>query len=176
MVGKRRNWVANLATWVLSALALLALPQSAEAWWNDDWQLRKKVTIDTSASGANITDQIGTVAVLVRLHVGNFRFGQAKEDGGDLRFIASDDKTPLKYHIEKYDSLLGEAFAWVQVPNLNPGQKTDVWLYYSNKKAQQASDPKATYDADTLLVYHFAERGTPPQDSSVCMNGGQSAG
>ena len=24
--------------------------------------------------------------------------------------------------------------------------------------------PKGTYDADTSLVYHFAERGTPPLD------------
>ncbi len=171
-----RGWFARLGMSILAALVLVALPQSAEAWWNDEWQLRKKITVDTSASGANITDQIGTMAVLVRLHVGNFRFGQAKETGDDLRFVASDDKTPLKFHIEKYDSLLGEAFAWVQVPNLSPGQKSDFWLYYGNKKAQKASDPKATYDADTVLVYHFAERGSPAQDSSVWANGAQSAG
>ena len=27
----------------------------AQAWWNDEWQLRKKITIDSSASGANVT-------------------------------------------------------------------------------------------------------------------------
>ncbi|HLH10690.1 MAG TPA: DUF2341 domain-containing protein [Methylovirgula sp.] len=160
----------------LIALFAVSLATQAQAWWNDDWSLRKKITLDTSASGANITDPIGTTAVLVRLHAGNFRFARAKEDGSDLRFIASDDKTPLKYHIEKFDSLLDEAFVWVQVPDLKPGTKTDVWLYYGNKKANAVSDPKATYDADTLLVYHFAERGTPPQDSSVWANGAQSAG
>jgi biopolymer transport protein ExbB len=165
-----------LLLWLVSLATFLALPQSAEAWWNDEWQLRKKITIDTSATGANITDPIGTATVLVRLHVGNFRFGQAKSDGADLRFVAGDDKTPLKYHLEKYDSLLGEAFAWVQVPNLNPGQKADIWLYYGNKKAIAASDAKGTYDAATLLVYHFAERGTPPQDSSVWANGAQATG
>ena len=80
-------------------------PQPAAAWWNDQWTLRKKITLDTSASGASISDQIGATPVLVRLHVGNFRFGSAKEDGGDLRFIGSDDKTPLKHHVEKYDAL-----------------------------------------------------------------------
>ena len=161
---------------VLAFTALLALSQSAQAWWNDEWQLRKKITIDSSASGANVTEPIGTMAVLVRLHVGNFRFAQAKDDGSDLRFVAADDKTPLKHHIEKYDSLLGEAFVWVQIPELKPGVKSDVWLYYANKKAIASADAKGTYDADTLLVYHFAERGTPPLDSSVWANGAQSSG
>src|SRR5919201_829743 len=84
------------------ALATTLPPRAAEAWWNDDWPLRKKITIDTSAAGADITDPIGTTPVLVRLHVGNFRFGSAKEDGSDLRFIAGDDKAPMKHHIEKY--------------------------------------------------------------------------
>ncbi len=48
----------------------------------------------------------------------------AKDDGSDLRFVASDDKTPLKHHIEKFDSLLGEALVWVAVPNLPPSAKS----------------------------------------------------
>lgn len=103
--------------------------QPAAAWWNDQWTMRKKITLDTSASGASITDPIGSSPLLVRLHVGNFRFGAAKEDGGDLRFIGPDDKTPLKHHVEKYDSLLGEALIWVGVPDIKPGAKTEIWLY-----------------------------------------------
>lgn len=146
------------------------------AWWNDEWTERKKITIDTSATGANVTEAIGGMPVLVRLHVGNFRFGAAKEDGSDLRFIASDDKTPLKYHIEKIDALLGEALIWVGVPDLKSGAKTDVWLYYGNKKASAASDPKGTYDANMLGVYHFAERSTAAQDSTTWANHAQSVG
>ncbi len=171
-----RAWRVAVLTGLLSLGATLSLSSSANAWWNDDWSLRKKITIDTSASGANITEAVGTTAVLVRLHAGNFRFGQAKEDGGDLRFVAGDDKTPLKYHLEKFDSLLAEAQVWVQIPDLKPGAKTEFWLYYGNKKATAAGDPKGSYDSDTALVYHFAERGTPPQDSSVWANGAQSAG
>ena len=143
---------------------------------NDDWSLRKKITIDTSSSGASVTEPIGDMPLLIRLHAGNFRFGQAKEDGSDLRFVAGDDKTPLKHHVEKFDSLLGEAMVWVKVPDLKPGAKTDIWLYYGNKKAAAVNDPKGTYDADTVLVYHFNERGTPSQDSSVWANGAQSSG
>jgi len=169
---------ARILAGLLPALAtmLTLLPSPAAAWWNDEWQLRKKITIDASASGANITDPIGATPVLVRLHVGNFRFGQAKDDGSDLRFVASDDKTPLKHHIEKYDSLLAEALVWVAVPNLQPGAKADIWLYSGNKKAVATSDPKGTFDPDTQLVYHFNERGTPALDSSVWANNAQSVG
>jgi biopolymer transport protein ExbB len=160
---------------VLAFAAIVTLwPAPAAAWWNDQWTLRKKITIDTGSSGAGITEPIGTTPVLVRLHVGNFRFGSAKEDGGDLRFVASDDKTPIKFHVEKFDSLLGEALVWVSVPDVKPGTKTDFWLYFSNPKAPAATDAKGTYDSDTLLVYHFAERGTPAQDASVWGNGAQS--
>src|SRR5580704_8691740 len=109
---------------VLPLLALFVGATPARAWWNDEWLLRKKIVIDTSAAGAGVSDPIGTSPVLLRLHVGNFRFEQAKEDGGDLRFVAADDKTPLKHHFEKYDSLLGEALVWVSIPDLKPGAKT----------------------------------------------------
>jgi biopolymer transport protein ExbB len=175
--GYFRRATAGFLTGLLGLAAVLVLlPSPAKAWWNDDWQLRKKITIDASASGANITDPIGATPILIRLHVGNFRFGSAKEDGSDLRFVAGDDKTPLKHHIEKYDPLLGEALIWVAVPNLQPGAKTDIWLYSGNKKAVATSDAKGTYDPDTALVYHFNERGTPALDSSVWANNAQSVG
>jgi biopolymer transport protein ExbB len=168
----RHAW--NISWPMLLVVLFAALwPGSAAAWWNDQWTLRKKITIDTGASGAGVSDPIGTTPILVRLHVGNFRFGAAKEDGGDLRFVAADDKTPLKHHVEKWDSLLGEALVWVSIPDLKPGTKNEIWLYYGNPKAPTAVDAKGTYDPDTLLVYHFADRGTPPQDSSAWANGAQ---
>lgn len=175
---ERRSTVAKRMSALLVGLiaAMAMLPSQAKAWWNDDWSLRKKITIDASATGANITDAIGTTPVLIRLHTGNFRFASAKDDGGDLRFVAGDDKTPLKYHIEKYDALLSEALIWVSVPNVQAGAKSEIWLYYGNKKSSSAADAKGTYDPDTLLVYHFSERGTPPIDSSVWANNAQSAG
>lgn len=167
----------RVATMLFCVAAIMTLwSSSASAWWNDEWQLRKKITIDVSASGANITDPIGATPVLVRLHMGNFRFSAAKEDGSDLRFVAGDDKTPLKHHIEKFDALLGEALIWVGAPNVQSGAKTDIWLYYGDKKAVSTSDPKGTYDPDALLVYHFAERGTPALDSSVWSNNAASVG
>ncbi len=154
---------------VTSLLVLLVTIQPARAWWNAEWTLRKKITINTGQNGVAITEPIGDSAVLVRLHDGNFQFLSAKEDGSDIRFVAADDKTPLTYHIEKYDGLLNEAFVWVKIPGLKPGAAVDFWLYYGNagEKATATSDAKKTYDADTALVFHFSEKGTPPVDSSA---------
>jgi biopolymer transport protein ExbB len=157
-------------------LGVLMLPAGAHAYWNDEWTARKRLQIDTSAAGANVTDPIGPTAVLIRLTPGNFRFEAAKEDGSDLRFVAGDDKTPLKYHVEKYDALLGEALVWVGLPELKPGAKTDIWLYYKNPKAVPAEDSKGTYDPGMVLVYHFAERGQPPRDSTTWSNNALTTG
>ncbi len=168
-VTMRRAFVALIA-------GLVLVPGAAHGWWNDEWTGRKLLRIDTSAAGANVTESIGPMPVLVRLHVGNFKFDAAKEDGSDLRFVAGDDKTPLKHHLEKYDALLGEALVWVAIPDLKPGAKTDVWLYFRNPKAAPAEDAKGTYDPATTLVYHFAERGQPPRDSTTWGNQALTAG
>jgi len=167
-----------LRIFAVLAVILLGWNATALAWWDGDWTLRKKITVDTTAEGGAISDAIGTGAVLVRLHDGNFDFASAKDDGGDIRFIAADDKTPLAYHIEKYDSLLNEAFVWVKVPDLKPGAQASFWLYYGNagEKAQKADNAKGTYDGDTLAVYHFEEKGSPPADSGPLGNNAAVAG
>jgi biopolymer transport protein ExbB len=163
---------------LLGCFVALALSSPAQAWWDSGWTLRKKITVDTTAAGAAIGDPIGTTAVLIRLHDSNFQFASANEEGADLRFVADDDKTLLPYHIEKFDSVLNEAFIWVKVPDLKPGASTSFWLYYGNSdnKAVKADDPKGTYDADTALVYHFAGRGSPPSDYTANGNNAQNVG
>lgn len=51
----------------LICLGLLA-PASASAWWQDDWQYRKQVSVDTTPQGAAINDSLGRLPLLVRLH------------------------------------------------------------------------------------------------------------
>ncbi len=43
-------------------------------------------------------------------------------------------------------------------------------MYYGNPKAADGGDARATYDPDQVLVYHFAERGTPAQDETGYAN------
>ncbi len=172
----KRGWL-TLARNTVFALALLALATPSQAWWNKDWTARKSFTLDTTKEGGAITDSIGGTVVLLRLHEGNFPFDSVGEDGSDMRFVAEDDKTALPYQIEKYDSLLNEAFVWVKVPDVKPGAQTRIWLYYgSTGKGAAAPDAKKTYDDDTVLAYHFGEKGAAPVDSSAQGNTAGNAG
>jgi biopolymer transport protein ExbB len=171
-----RGAVFNRRAWLAVMVGLVLSPGLARGWWNEEWSARKLLQIDTSAAGGQVTEPIGAAPLLVRLHSGNFRFDAAKDDGSDLRFIAADDKTPLKHHLEKYDALLGEALVWVGLPELKPGAKTSIWVYYKNPKAVPAEDAKGTYDPSTTLVYHFADKGQPPHDASTWGNNAITAG
>ena len=155
----------------LVGLLLLMLPLASQAWWNDEWTFRKEITLDLSATGANINGTPVDVPVLIRLHLGNFGyFADTKPDGSDLRFIAGDDKTPLKYHVEHYDPTNNLAFVWVKVPKLAGGANTDkLFLYYGNQKAPAGADAAGTYDASQVLVYHFDGEGAP-KDSTAFAN------
>jgi biopolymer transport protein ExbB len=150
---------------LLVAVALSLGASSAHAWWNSEWTVRKKVTIDPAAAGAPLTSATNPGAVLVRLHDGNFSFGAAKSDGSDLRVVAGDDLTPLAFQLEKFDPLLNEAFLWVKLPDLKPGAPLSFWLYYGNAGAT-AQSPGKPFDGDTVLVYHFSEHGQAPIDAS----------
>jgi biopolymer transport protein ExbB len=155
-------------------LALLMLAGSlgsapALAWWNDDWSFRKEITFDLSPAGAAIAGSATDVPVLVRLSLGNFPyFADTKPDGSDLRFIASDDKSPLKFHIERYDAQAQIAFVWVTMPRLTAGANTDkVYLYYGNKDAAPAADAAGSFDKNQALVYHFGAAANAAQDATA---------
>jgi biopolymer transport protein ExbB len=142
---------------------LLLLPAVAHAWWNEDWKQRTVVTLNTSAAGVAVQEALTNVAIPVRLHSGNFDFVDAKADGSDLRVLAGDDKTPLKFWVERFDSVNELAVLWVQVPNLLPGtDKNTIFVYGGNDKAQadasSAGTPASIADAATLAAFHFAEK------------------
>ena len=153
------------------ALQLVFASAAHAAWWNGDWQYRIKIDADAGPKGANIAEPIGRTQILVRLLANNFKFDTAKMDGGDLRFVAGDDRTPLHYHIEKFDSLVDQVgLIWVDVPDIAPGATTSFYMYWGNDKANDASDAPATYDASQLLVWHFANENGPPKDSTSYAN------
>src|SRR5579871_6463346 len=127
-------------------LAQPLLAHAARAWWNGDWPYRMKITADASPKGAAVTAPIGRTQILLRLHSGNFNFSTVKDDGSDFRFVASDDKTPLKFHIARIDPLVDQvALVWIDIPDLAPGAATSFYLYWGNKNAPPGGDPRATY-------------------------------
>lgn len=151
-----------------AALLLMAAHASAQSWWNDEWTVRKPISINTTASGAAIASPVGTVPVLIRLFDGNFTFDSAQENGSDIRFVLDDGKTVLPHHLERYDRALNEAFVWVLLPAVNGGAITRFHIYSGNAApAVPAAEAKASYDAETTLVYHFSGPAGNPTDTSA---------
>lgn len=161
-------------------IVALLFPVMSHAWWNKDWNSRKSIkVVPQGFNAAQITQSaqqgnVPEVTVLVRLHGGNFGsyFFDAHERGNDVRFIAADDKTPLKFHIEKWDPLNNIALLWVKVPIENtaggPNAGEKIYMYYGNKQAVKGDDVGGTFDIDTALVYHFEnEAGGIVQDRTA---------
>jgi biopolymer transport protein ExbB len=161
---------------LLAAAVLLPLSAGAHAWWNGDWSERAKFSLDAGPAGADLKTGLSQVPVLVRLHTGNFDFAKAKPDGADLRFVAADDRTPLKHHLEKWDPQAEVALAWVLVPALAPGQAdAALWLYYGNARAPSVDDAKGVLDPQHVAVFHFAEAEGAPRDATGYGNHGSGA-
>ncbi len=163
-----------LGTVLLVATGLLSLPQAALAWWNGDWSFRKEITVTPPASLPSGT-ALSNVPVLIRLHEGVLSFPDAAQDGADIRFVAEDDKTPLKFHIEKYDAVFNMGFVWVQIPQLQAGTPIKIWMYFGNPDVGSGSEEAATFDSGQTLVYHLSEVGAPATDASAYKNNAAAA-
>jgi len=159
--------VVAMAVFLIASL----VAGNAHAWWNEDWEYRKKITFDTTATGADIRENLSDVPVLIRLHSGNFNFVNAREDGTDIRFVGSDDATLLKYHMETYDTIDEIALLWVKLPHLAGGSDQNyIWMYYGNESAMGGQDPASTYDRHHVLVYNLSEVDQMPRDATAYEN------
>lgn len=159
-----RRLAARLAAPV-AALLLATLSPTAHAWWNADWTIRTRVTLDTSAKGVPTQEAVAGLLVPVRLHSGNFDFATAKEDGSDLRVIAADDKTPLKFSIERFDGINELAVLWVELPSVVSGtDKNAIHVYAGNPKA--AAEPAVNVVPADTLALRFSEADGPAADAS----------
>jgi biopolymer transport protein ExbB len=149
--------------WLVLALAIVPTLAPAASWWNKDWKYRKEISFDLSPAAADIAGTVQDVPVLVRLSLANFSyFADTKPDGSDFRLVASDDKTPLKFHFEKYDPQNQMALLWVRVPQITGGSKTEkIYAYYGDPDSPAAGDVAGTYDASQVLVLSFSDGATP---------------
>jgi biopolymer transport protein ExbB len=158
----------------LAPLLLVLLPTLtiAASWWNNDWKYRKEISFDLSPAGADISGTPRDVPVLVRLSLANFSyFNDTKPDGSDFRLVAGDDKTPLKFHFEKYDPQNQMALLWVRAAQITGGSKTDkIYAYYGDPGAPAAADLPGTYDASQVLVLSFSESSGLPLDATAYKN------
>jgi biopolymer transport protein ExbB len=164
------SWWRRFTACALLVFLVVLFAGTAGAWWDGKWKYRKKIVLDTTPQGADIKEAVPEFPVLVRLHSGNFTFSNAKSDGSDIRFVAADDKTPLKYHIEQYDPAGEMVLVWVRAPNIPAAGQDFIWLYYGNSAAADGQDTGGTYDTSQLAVYHLGEKDGAPQDATAYKN------
>lgn len=160
--------IKHILTTTLFAAAA-CLPSLAQAWWNSEFTQRTKVVLNTSAQGVETKESLSGVVVPVRLHSGNFDFLSAKPDGSDLRVVATDDKTPLKFWVERFDGVNELAVVWVQVPSTLPGtDKNVVHVYAGNEAAVAEATSPALFDGAMAMVVTFAGNpGDTADDASA---------
>jgi biopolymer transport protein ExbB len=148
---------------LITALALA--PLWAQAWWDVEYKTRAKITLNTTAAGVELKEPLVGVVVPLRLHSGNFDFLAAKPDGSDLRIVAADDKTPLKFSIERFDGANELAVVWVELPSVLPGSDKNVLYAYAGNPKASALPPDTVFDAGSVAVFRFAERDGAATDA-----------
>ena len=162
---ERPQTMRLLATTLAFVCGYLLAPSLAAAADAKDAQ-RTRITLNTSAQGLETREAANGVAVAVRLHSGNFDFLAAREDGSDLRVFAGDDKTPLKFSIERFDSLNELAVLWVQVPTVAPGsEKNNIYIHAGDAKPSAEAPGTGGFDPATLVAIHFSDKDALGTDS-----------
>jgi hypothetical protein len=143
---------------ILSVLALFSIaflvPSDAfGAWYDDNWENRKKITISLNTE---ISNNLNNFPVLVA--VTDSDFTKSSDSGGrDIFFTADDGTTLLSYEIERFNSSTGEIIAWVNIPALLAASTTDIYIYYNGPTQ---STPSNMWDSNYKLVYHLNQTST----------------
>ncbi|MDQ3002456.1 MAG: DUF2341 domain-containing protein [Fibrobacterota bacterium] len=96
------------------------------------WAHSRRLSFNTSETGANIGEAVVNFPLLVRLTAAKFDFSQAHGLGEDLRF-ADPDGTHLPVSIERWQPDQGEVIVWVKVPKVEGGSKDDYITMYWGK-------------------------------------------
>ncbi len=142
-------------------MILMLIPSMASAWWNADWGYKKKITIDVQKLKQEGLTVPASGYALIRLHTGNFTFfADLADKGKDMRILAADEETPLKFYIEKLDVVNELALLWVKLPaDIATAADPAIWLYYGNATAVDGQDAKGAFDVNQVLSYPFSAAG-----------------
>ncbi|MDB5105467.1 MAG: hypothetical protein JWP91_3156 [Fibrobacteres bacterium] len=133
------------------------------------WPNATDVILNTSATGAGVAGTVANFPVLVRLTSANFPFSQAGGKGRDIRF-SKQDRTPLDYEIERWDSTRAQAEIWVRLDEVRGNAAGQiVRMYWGNPSAADSSDAAAVFrGADGYVAaWHLGVPGTAARPNAV---------
>src|SRR5690606_32984564 len=109
------------------------------------WTKSKEITLNTTASGANVTGDVHNFPVLIRLGSAESAIlSEAKANGADIRFARGDK--PLAYEIESWSSTA--AAIWVKVDTIKGNNNTQkITMYWGKSDANSESNGPAVFDS-----------------------------
>ncbi|MDO8607718.1 MAG: DUF2341 domain-containing protein, partial [Phaeospirillum sp.] len=150
--GKMATWDGKFGSRAVLALIINGTyyyDLTHSSWWNASWLYRKALSFNASSLSATLTD----FPVKVSLTSANFDFAQAKSDGTDVRFLGSDDATPLSYEIAYWNQAGQVGTLWVKVPSLTAlgNYSQFIYMYHGNAAAADAQDKNATWGSYSTI-------------------------
>lgn len=154
-----------LLSLALLGAALHAGGATSSDWLDQDWDCRRKITVD----GDQVSGTLTNFPVMVRLeNPADGVFLRARPDGADLRFTAGDGLTPLDFEIERFaTNPAPELVAWVRIPELTAGEDCSLYLYYANpNQAASLASPAAVWGSPYSLVAHLGEEKGVHRDAT----------
>jgi hypothetical protein len=121
----------------------------------------KKLLLNTTASGADVSGNVYHFPILIRLTASNFDFGLARTDGADLRF-SKPDNTPLPCEIERWNAVAQQGEIWVKVDTVYGNDSSHcIMMSWGNQNAAGVSNGAAVFDTGDGFqgVWHLDENG-----------------
>ena len=139
------------------------------AWYNTDWQFRKKITIQSGKVDANLTD---FPVYLDLSELGADFFNSVKNGGGDIRITKTDEVTEVPREVVSCDTGTdtGEVH-FLADGTLSGSSPTDFYIYYGNAAASDYAID-ATFGAENVWnsnykgVWHLEEASGNLVDST----------
>lgn len=116
------------------------------------WTYQSSVTIDNSTGAALTNQQVLVTLDTAALVTG----GKMQADGDDIRFMDSDDTTPLFYWIESGMNSTSTRI-WVNIPSIPATSTKTIYLYYGNATATAESSMEDTmelFEVGTVSTDH----------------------
>lgn len=124
------------------------------------WRYGHRFNLNTTATGAGISENVTHFPLLLRLTQENFDFTQASSDGNDVRF-AGKGFSLLSYEIESWSKDRKQAEVWINIDTVYNNDSTQsITMFWGNDVATPQTNSSRVFDASHGYagVWHLSEK------------------
>jgi hypothetical protein len=128
------------------------------------WHHQIHIALNTTASGADIAENVVNFPVLIRLNEANFDFTQAALRGTDIRFSGRNN-TPLPCEIERWDPENRRAEIWVKMDTIFGNSSTQfITMYWGSPEGVPVTANRTVFDTANgfRMVWHLSDDEVNP--------------